>query len=64
MRFCTICILFSLLRRVVVNIMRQGELVAEGEGGGEGGGAVGADAEKEIAGFGLTDVGRGDLRVR
>lgn len=64
MRFCTICILFSLLRRVVVNIMRQGELVVEGEGGGEGGGAVGADAEEEIAGFGLTDVGRGDLRVR
>lgn len=43
--------------------MRQGELVAEGEGGGEGGGAVGADAEEEIAGFSLTDVGRGDLRV-
>lgn len=27
------------------------------------GGAVGADAEEEIAGFGLADVGRGDLRV-
>lgn len=35
--FCAIGILFSLLRMVVVNIMRQGELVAEGEGGGEGG---------------------------
>ena len=44
--------------------MCEGGLVAEGEGGGEGGGAIGADAEKEIAGFGLTDVGRGDLRVR
>ena len=62
--FCAIGILFSLLRRVVVNIMCEGGLVAEGEGGGEGGGAIGADAQKEIAGFGLTDVGRGDLRVR
>lgn len=44
--------------------MRQGELVAEGEGGGEGDGAVGADAEEEIAGFGLKYIGRGDLRVR
>ena len=43
--------------------MRQGELVVAGAGGGEGDGAVGADAEEEIAGFGLTDVGRGDLRV-
>ena len=56
--FCAIGILFSLLRRVVVNIMCEGGLVAEGERGGEGG-AVGADAEKEIAGFGLADVGVG-----
>lgn len=59
MRFLYDCILFSLLRMVVVNIMRQGELVEEGEGGGEGGGAVGADAEEEIAGVGLADVGVG-----